>query len=283
MGRIITLAAICTFLFNPVTTAQETAEPELVSPLGIRHFATPAQGEALAKLEEDLVHARAAHAADPGNAELAIAHGRALAYLWRYHAAIEVFSEAIQGHPDHALLYRHRGHRYISIRDFAAARADLIRAAELKSDDFDIWYHLGLAHFLNDETPQAADAFARAYACVDDDDSRIAAQYWRHLSLAGRSDLSGITATMEVKENLAYHRLLLCFKGELSAEEILAASAESPLDTATTRFGLGYIALARGQEADAKQHFIAATASPYWPAFGYIAAETMLARMGYRP
>lgn len=283
MGRMFAFIVFCSVLFNPATAAQETAEPELVSPLGVRHFATPAQGDALAKLEDDLAKARAAHAANPDDAELAIAHGRALAYLWRYHAAIEVFSAALEQHPDHAMLYRHRGHRYISIRDFSAAQADLVRAAELKSDDFDIWYHLGLAHFLNDETPQAADAFARAYSCVDDDDSRIAAEYWRHLSLAGRSDLSGITATMAVKENLAYQRLLLCFKGELSVEDILAASAGSPLDTATTHFGLGYIALARGQEADAKQHFIEATASPYWPAFGYIAAETMLARMGYRP
>ena len=72
--------------------------------------------------------------------------------------------------------YRHRGHRYISQRKFDAAIADFNKAAELmqgapiemepdgqpnkinkplSTTQFNVWYHLGLAHYLKEEFDEA--------------------------------------------------------------------------------------------------------------------------------
>ena len=77
------------------------------------------------KLEADLATARRALAADPDDPDNIIWVGRRLGYLWRMSEAIAVYSEGIELHPDCARLYRHRGHRYISVRRFDDAIVDL--------------------------------------------------------------------------------------------------------------------------------------------------------------
>ena len=51
--------------------------------------------------------------------------------MWRYREAIEIYTKGIALHPTNALFYRHRGHRYITVRELDRAVADLARAAEL--------------------------------------------------------------------------------------------------------------------------------------------------------
>jgi hypothetical protein len=55
-----------------------------------------------------------------------IALGRAQATAWRYSDAIETYTRGIKVAPANAMLYRHRGHRYISTRQFDKAVTDLI-------------------------------------------------------------------------------------------------------------------------------------------------------------
>jgi tetratricopeptide (TPR) repeat protein len=59
---------------------------------------------------------------------VAIWLGRRLAYLGRYRDAIDALTKGIAKHPTEARLYRHRGHRHITIRKFALAIADGDRA-----------------------------------------------------------------------------------------------------------------------------------------------------------
>jgi len=74
---------------------------------------------------EKLVQARADYESDPDNADNIIWYGRRTAYTGDYRGAILIFSKGIEKHPDDARMYRHRGHRYISIREFDRAIADL--------------------------------------------------------------------------------------------------------------------------------------------------------------
>ena len=125
--------------------------------------------DVLAKRETDLAAARAAHEKNPHDADALIWVGRRLGYLGRYRDAIDVFTEGVKKHPRDARMLRHRGHRWITLRDFDRAIRDLDRAAELVRGTPDqiepdglpnarniptstlqsnIWYHLGLAHFL---------------------------------------------------------------------------------------------------------------------------------------
>jgi tetratricopeptide (TPR) repeat protein len=274
----------CLVRVLPSSTGQQ--EPEVVSLLGTKLYAAPAEGEELAKLQANLEEAIRAVEADPGSSEKIIAYGRALAGLWRYHEAIEVYSKGITAHPGEAMLYRHRGHRYISIREFGKAASDMAKAAALNDKDFDIWYHLGLAHYLRGEFDQALTAYENCLKVAADDDSKIAVSNWLYATLRrlSRTDdaariLAGISAGMKVVENMSYLNLLLFFKGLKSEDEILNWAANSELDAATVGYGLGCWHLYGGREEKARGFFEKIVTGRYWPAFGFIAAEAELVRM----
>lgn len=286
---IFTLSAIMAAGFfacrNENLTEQQINEPEVISLLGKPLFRTPAEGEALVKLEVGLREAGARLETNPDDPEAIIAYGRALSGLWRYHEAIAIYTRGIEAHPDYAMLYRHRGHRYISTRQFDKAVADLSRAAELNDRDFDIWYHLGLAHYLKAEFDKAEPAYLRCLEVSKDDASIIAVSNWLYLTLrrqgkeeAARKILDRIKEGMEAGENISYYNLLLFDKGLKSEEELEKAAAESDLDMATIGYGLACRLLVRGQRDKAFEMFRKIVTLPYWPAFGYIAAEAELFR-----
>src|SRR5512137_1480645 len=67
----------------------------------------------------------------PEDADTIIWLGRRTAYLGHYREAAAIFSQGIEAHPEDPRMYRHRGHRFISLRLFDQAIDDLERAAEL--------------------------------------------------------------------------------------------------------------------------------------------------------
>ncbi len=279
------LACLCSLAWI-LPAPNEQQKPEVVSLLGKPLYAAPAEGEELAKLQAGLADALREVEADPGNVETIIAYGRALAGLWRYHEAIDVYSRGIEAHPGEAMLYRHRGHRYISIRQFGKAAEDMAKAAALNDKDFDIWYHLGLAHYLQGEFDAARAAYESCLKVASDDDSRIAVSNWLYATLRrlGRKDeaakvLEGISADMKVEENTSYLNLLLFFKGLKTEDEILSWAANSELDAATVAYGAGCWHLYSGKKEKARGFFEKIMTGRYWPAFGFIAAEAELARM----
>lgn len=283
--RIIVMSIIVLFC-GSVFLASAEEKPEITSLLGKKYFATPAQGEELLKLQKDLDEAKKNFEANPNDAEALILYGRRLAYLWRYHEAIDVFTRGIEKHPDNAMLYRHRGHRYISIRDFDKAAADMARAAQLNDQDFDIWYHLGLAHYLKGDFVQAERAYQSCLKCSKDDDSKIAISNWLTITLRrlNKKDeaakiLDGIVAGMKVVENQSYYDLLFLYKGLKTEAELEQAAKTSELDFSTISYGLGCWNLYNGKMEKAKAYFQKVVEGKYWPAFGFISAEAELYRM----
>jgi len=277
IAAILTLLAAC--------RKESREEPEAMSLLGKPLYRTPAEGEALSKLEASLREAAARLEASPDDPETIILYGRALSALWRYNDAINIYTRGIAVHPDHALLYRHRGHRYISVRKFDKAVADLTRAAELKDDEFDIWYHLGLAHFLRGEFEKAEEAYQSCREVAQDDPSIIAVSNWLYLTLMrqGKTEeaasvLEGIREDMDPGENIAYFNLLLFDKGLKTQSELETAAAASDLDMATIGYGLACRLLVRGEKEKAFTMFRRIADLSYWPAFGVIAAEAELFR-----
>ena len=261
-------------------------KPEIVSLLGKTFYARPAEGEALDQLEDDLVKARAAFQANPNDPENIILFGRRLAYLWRYHEAIDVYSEGIKKFPNHSMLFRHRGHRYISIRKFDRAIQDLSRAAELNRQDFDIWYHLGLAFYLNGEFEKALSAYESCLRVSEDDESKVAVSHWLYMTLR-RLDrqndavkiLNSIIDGMNVEENQSYYDLLKFYKGQKSLEVIFDVEMASDLELATIGYGIGCWYLYNNKRVEAQEYFEKIVETKYWPAFGFIAAEAELFRM----
>jgi tetratricopeptide (TPR) repeat protein len=295
----------------PEATEHDAAEePEAVSLLGEPLYRQDFTPEEQARLEANLDTARAAYEQNPNNVENIIWLGRRQAYLWRYQEAIDTFSEGIEQFPDEPKLYRHRGHRYITVRNFDQAVADLQHAADLIAGIEDevepdgapnaagiptstlhtnIWYHLGLAHYLMGNYEDALAAYQQSLAASTNDDMRVATLDWLYMTLQrlDRPDeaqalLTPIHADMDLLESFAYHRRLLMYKGEIPPDSLLHADPtadDRALQLATQGYGVGNWYLTNGDSAKAEAIFREVLDGSYWPAFGYIAAEVDVQRM----
>lgn len=281
--------------------------PEAVSLLGQPLFPPELPLETRQRLEAQLAEARGAYERNRNNADSILWYGRRLAYLGRYREAIEIFGEGTRKHPSDARMYRHRGHRFITIRRFNNAVKDLRTAARLvrgRPDQVEpdgmpnaqnvplttlqgnIWYHLGLAYYLRGEFSRAAGAFRESLRVAGNDDSVVAASDWLYMSLrrSGRLDearqvLQPIRRDMQVIENHAYHRRLLLYRGELTPDSLLAAQGQSAVEVATLSYGVGAWYLFNGRRQDAEDVFWRITSAENWAPFGYIAAEADLRRL----
>jgi tetratricopeptide (TPR) repeat protein len=306
MIRIVTGLAVAALVAGCPATPKKPAPPlpegaEALSLLGEPLVAPALAPEELAEREAALAAARAELDTDPDSVDAAIWVGRRLGYLNRFREAVEVYTAAMKKHPKDARLYRHRGHRYITLRQLDRAISDLERAVSLRAgmrDEIEpdgmpnpagiptstlhgnIWYHLGLAHYLRHDFAGSERGFRKALAAATTDDSRVAAAYWLYLGLRrlGR-DADAVTVAAElprepkILENHAYHALTRLFRGELTADELALVS---DLDRATIGYGVAIWRLLHG-DAGAGAALEEVRAAGPWPAFGCIAAEAELA------
>ena len=240
-------------------------------------------------------------------------YGRRLAYLTRYQEAINVFTQGMKHHPDSPELYRHRGHRNISVRKPIEAVADLMKAARLvgnrpiqiepdgipnrsnrplSSLQFNIWYHLGLAHYLQQNYKEAQIAYETCLKYSTNPDLKCATADWlymtyrrRGLSQKPKELLQTISEQMVLIENEVYHQRLLMYKGLRSPNDILiskSTAAGRQLDIATQGYGVGNWYLYNGEAEKAIDIFQRILKTSYWPAFGYLAAESDLEYLNAR-
>jgi tetratricopeptide (TPR) repeat protein len=294
---VLTLAAATTYAFPAVAQTQEGT-----SLLGKPLVSAPPTGEQKARLEADLAKAQADYDRDQSSADAAIWLGRRLAYLGRFRDAIDVFTAGIAKHPDDPRLYRHRGHRYITIRQLDLAVADLSRASQLttgKADEIEpdgapnragiprstlqsnIWYHLGLAHYLKGDFSKALAAYREGMKVSRvNDDMLVATSDWLYMTLRrlkrddeARAALEPIRAQMDILENGAYHARLLMYKGERTPEAVLNLNTADDVQIATQGYGVGNWYLVNGDRGKAKEIFDRVLAGRAWAAFGFIAAE----------
>jgi tetratricopeptide (TPR) repeat protein len=297
---------------SPAASALPACAAEAVSVSGKALPALPIAADRRPVLEANLARAAAEFAARPGDPDAIIWLGRRTAYLNCFREAIAIFSSGIEKHPEDIRLYRHRGHRYISLREFGRAVADLEKAARLIEDKhipdqvepdgdpnplsvptstthFNVYYHLGLARYLEGDFEGAARAYRECMKYSQGSDDRlVATSDWLYMTLRrlGRADeaaavLAPITAGLQVLENKAYWHRLLMYKGEKRPEELLGPK-DDPVDLATYGYGVGNWHLYNGQPGRAREIFEKVVAGPQWNAFGYIGAEVELARIRMR-
>ena len=292
--------------------SQTPSEVQAISFLGdtLRTFPLPASVRA--RYEQQLAEARAAYEHAPTNPDSIVWLGRRLAYLGRIREAIEVYSRGIALHPANPWLYRHRGHRYLTVREIDHAIRDLERARSLVAGKPDvveldgqpnaknqpigtlqsnIMYHLGLAYYLKGDFSRAVPIYRRELAQSHNDDRRVSTAHWLYMSLRrlGRREeaarvLTPITTRMDVIENDVYHRLLLMYKGQLPADSVLAMTpgGEMSVIDATAAYGIGNWHLYNGRVGRATAIFRRIVAGGQWGAFGFIAAEKDLAKQRER-
>ena len=290
---------------DPLWAPDPQAVVQATSLLGTPLVAPPVAASARALMEAQLAEARAVWQRDPANADATIWLGRRTAYLGRFREAIAIFSDGIARHPDDARFYRHRGHRYLTVRDIDRAIADLEKAATLmqaRPDEAEpdgqpnarniptstlysnTWYHLALAYYLKGDFSHAADLWRNARNATPNADNLVAASYWLYVSLrrAGRTGeaaaaLGPIDAALDVIENGSYHSLLLMFKGERAPGALLAAAGTGSAGSAV-RYGIGAWYLLNDRATEAMRLWRAMLDEPDWPSFGHLAAEAEVAR-----
>jgi len=141
---------------------------------------------------------------NPDSVDAVIWLGRRIAYMGRFREAISVYSEGIKNHPEDARLYRHRGHRYISLREYDKAINDLEYAVKLiqgKKNEIEpdgipnakgipisslhgnIYYHLALAYYLKNDLDNALRVYDLRTAIDANDDNIVASTHWKYMAL----------------------------------------------------------------------------------------------------
>ncbi len=307
----LTVASLIAAGCASITPRQQATSPrnyEAISLSGDTLRTLPLSAATRERYERQLAEARAAYDRAPGDADSIIWFGRRLAYLGRLREAIDVYSRGIALHPENPWLYRHRGHRYISVRELDNAIADFERATQLvagKPDEVEpdgqpnarntpigtlhsnIDYHLALAHYLKGDYARALPIYQREYAGARNDDRRVSIAHWYYMALRrhGRDAeaaqvVAPIAGQMNVIENETYHRLLMLYRGDMPVDSVLAqdASGEMSVTDATAAYGIGNWHLYNGRPAEAQRIFDRIIEGGQWGAFGYIAAESEIAR-----
>lgn len=273
--RLILAALLCVSLVAPRAQAQRV---EYRSRAGVAFRAQPDTG-AVARARDSLV-------ADPANVNKIIQLGLAQSAVRQYHDAIATFTRGIRIAPTNPLLYRWRGHRYISIGAFDKAVTDLERGNKLDTTNYDIWYHIGVAHFERGEFAKAAAAFAQAQRRAPNDNEIAGSTDWLWMSLArakrgvdAQKALAPITDSLKITSATAYWQRLKLYRGVIEPDQVVTSSDTAAVQVATLSFGVGNWYLSKGDTGNARLWFKRAVDSGGWPAFAFFAAETELRRL----
>ena len=258
--------------------------------------------------EANLAIAREAYSKNPQIAEELIWYGRRMAYTGEYKEASKIFSEGVSKFPNDARMYRHRGHRYITLRCFDDAIKDFEAAAKLikgRPDSVEpdgmpnarniptstlqsnIWYHLGLAYYLKGDFKEAERAYADCQKVSKNNDMLVATVYWRYMTLRrlgkemdAKRLLDSLPKDVEVIENDDYLKLIKLNRGEERPENLLSTvrGESNTLGSASLGYGIGNYFLYNGDREKALTIFRKIVSGDQWASFGYIAAEAELAR-----
>lgn len=274
--------------------------------LGTALFPPPLDAVRDSIRQEALRDAQAERDAHPDDPEAWIWLGRQEAYLGRYREAVTTFTEGFERFPEDARFLRHRGHRWITLREFPRAVEDLTRAAAMMGEAgaviepdglpnpagiplttlaFNVHYHRALALYLIGDLRRAEAAWRETLAVSDNPDLDVSARYWLYLTLRrqGRNAeaerlIADVHPDLPLLENDTYRDLLLHLRGDLAADDVLAR-AGGDLPAVTALYGLAMGALLSGDAVEGMRTLQAILDRPMeWAAFGAIAAEMEVAR-----
>jgi tetratricopeptide (TPR) repeat protein len=295
-------------LFFPILLLSQ--KPEAKSLDGRKLYPMKLSEATQTKYETLLAEAEKNYSANSDDLDNIIWLGRRTAYLGLYKKAIKIFSKGIKKHPTSPELYRHRGHRYVSIREFDKAIRDFEKAAalaegrsiEIEPDGlpnklniplgnlhFNVYYHWGLAHYLKGEFEKAIPIYKKCMEYSNNNDLKVATADWMYMTYSrlqqaeqASSLLGQISADMEIIENDAYFKRLLMYKGQIEPTDLLDLENDDPdqlLNLVTQGYGVANWYLYNGNKEKAKEIFQKIVETDYWSAFGYIAAEADFVRM----
>jgi tetratricopeptide (TPR) repeat protein len=263
--------------------------------------------ETTSRLTNDLIDAINRFNVAPDDPNSIIWVARRTAYLWRYQDAIYILTDGINENPNNPRFYRHRGHRYITIREFDKAIDDLLKGIALiqGQDDeievdgapndanipvstlhFNLYYHLGVAYYLNGNFDFAVDAFENSFRVSRNNDTRVSTIDWLYMSYLRNGNthkaqnlINDFDTEIEVLESHSYLNRIRLYKGLITPDDLLNQENMNTLNLLTQGYGVAmwYYHTGKAEKAITILNDIIET--NYWAAFGYIAAEAEIARL----
>jgi tetratricopeptide (TPR) repeat protein len=301
MKKIVAIAAVLAF-FATLAAAQPCVD-------SAKQIRPQLSVETVEIYEGHLAIERGDYVKNPDNADRIIWFGRRTAYLGEYKAAIKIYTDGLKWNPKDARIYRHRGHRYITLRCFDNAISDFESAAKLikgKPDEIEpdglpnakniptstlqsnIWYHLGLAYYLKGDFKNALRAYKECEKVSKNNDMRVATAYWHYMTLRrmGKDNeakrvLEPFEGNIEIIENTDYLKLIRLNRDEERPEDLLTEirGDANTLKSSSLGYGIGNYFLYNGDKEKALTIFRKIVEGDQWASFGYIAAETESKRM----
>jgi tetratricopeptide (TPR) repeat protein len=260
---------------------------EIVTQKGVKFYSLPDEKGVVAAAQKSL-------AADPKNPDLLLKLALSHASVWEDSEAVATLDRAIALAPANGALYTERGHRELPLRQFARARRDLTRAAELNPKDEAAYYHLGLSYYFQGQFGPAADAFRHSVDTAPNTDERINSTNWLYAALrrAGRKDeaakaLELVPPEMTYKEphTQFYLNLVRFFQGRMSEADALPpeppagnTDQETELRFDTVAYGIGNWHLYNGHADKAQEYFHRVAKGHIWVTWGFIGSEMELLR-----
>ena len=265
--------------FVAVAVAVSTALGQSVqyrSPAGVEYRSQADTGP--------VARAQTALAADPKNVQRIIDLGVAQSGARQFREAIQTFTHGLAIAPNDPMLYRWRGHRYLSVRELDRAKADLEKGLALDSTNYGILYHLGIVRYIRGDFAGAATMFERGQGRAPDAGELAGSTDWLWMSLmrAGRkADAEAMLARRpdSLVVNNAYARRLKLYRGEIGPDAMFTPADTADVQVATLSYGLGNWYLVRGDTARAKSLFQRSVQSGGWPGFGFMVSEVELRRL----
>ena len=259
-------------------TSADAQSVQYRSPAGVEYRAQADTGP--------IARAKAALDADPRNVQRVIALGVSQSGARQFREAIETFSRGLAIAPNEPMLYRWRGHRYLSVREFDKAIADLTHGYQLDSTNYGILYHLGVLRYLTGDFNGAVALFTMAQSRAPDGGELAGSTDWLWMSLsrAGRAAeakamLAQRPDTLPTTPGYAYVSRLKLFRGELAPDALVSPSDTADVQVATLNYGLGTWYLVHGDTVKATAAFERSVRSGGWPGFGFMASEVELQRL----
>ena len=226
--------------------------------------------------------------------------GRLLTAVNRYHDAIDVYTKGIEKFPNSFKLLRHRGHRYMSAREFGSAIVDLRRGDNILGTDdsvleynqdgyatgsykYWIWYHIGLYHFFHGDYEQGAQAFENCLSMAIDNKNRTGSRSWLFETYQKLGDvdrardiIAPITADFDVDQEYSYFKKIMLYKGILQPGDLV------DLNKVTSEWTGGDISRAYGVAIwhsinDRKDEALAVyqkiLETPHWNSWAYVMTD----------
>ncbi len=276
-AHLIATATLCVVALAHATAGAQSVQYR--SPAGVEYRSQQDAG-AVARAQQAL-------AANLKDLNLIIALGTAQAGVRDMRGAVVTFTKGLETHPNNALLYRWRGHRHLSLREFDAALADFASGLKTDSTVYGIWFHLGIVKFVRGDFNGAADAFTRAQPHAPDAGELADSTDWLWMSLLRAGKHAEAQAMLDRKPDslkvadpeYAYVKRLRMYRGQVKPEALITTTDTADVQQATLNFGLGNYYIVKGDTAHAKQAFERVVRSGGWPGFGFIVSEAELKRL----